>query len=61
MRFAIRGARVALARSFEFLPRALDETGGLVRRPYVRNTLGALTSEKYIRELIQYLRANGCA
>ena len=29
--------------------------------PHVRNTHGALTSEKYIRELIQYLRANRCA
>ena len=28
---------------------------------HVRDTRGALTSEKYIRELIQYLRANHCA
>ena len=39
----------------------LTKLAGWFGAPHVRNTLGALTSEKYIRELIQYLRANRCA
>ena len=39
----------------------LTKLAGWFGAPHVRNTHGALTSEKYIRELIQYLRANRCA
>ena len=39
----------------------LTKLAGWFGAPHVRNTLGALTSEKYIRELVQYLRANRCA
>ena len=52
---------VALARSFEFLPRALDEPGGPVRRPSCPQYAWRAHQRKVIRELIQYLRANRCA
>ena len=39
----------------------LAKLAGWFGASHVRDTRGALTSEKYIRELIQYLRANHCA
>ena len=39
----------------------LAKLAGWFGASHVRDTHGALTSENYIRELIQYLRANRCA
>src|SRR5258708_21005930 len=39
----------------------LAKLAGWFGAPHVRDTRGALTSEKYIRDLIQYLQANRCA